>query len=101
MTTLAIPTSFESWVIRAQFELAALAEATTREDWTAAGHCLAALDALLADRPAGDPAAIATLLTAARQAVDAVQDRIEGLRDAIGAEMRQLSIGRKALKAYS
>jgi len=101
MTATAVPNSFEAWVVRTQVELAALSDAAIREDWTAAENCLATLNEILADRPPGDPAAVAALLSAARQAVDDVQQRIRALRDAIGAEVRQLGLGRKAVKAYT
>lgn len=95
-----ISTAFETWVIRTQVELAALTDAAARQDWTAAQVSIEALDSLLSARPEGEVAAIATLLTAAHKTIEEVHAMAADVRAVVATEIRQLGIGRKALKAY-
>lgn len=99
--TVLDPSTFDSWVIESKAGLAMLTDAAANQDWTAVTRSLDVLDALMAERPDGDPAAASALLTTARQTIDELRRRAASERDTVAGELRQLATGRKALKAYA
>lgn len=100
MLAASASSTFDEWVVRTQVELATLRKAAAGRNWLAAQVSVEAVDKLLKARPAGDPATVTAVLTAARSTVDEAHAVFSEVSAAVGTELRQLGLGRKALKAY-